>query len=111
MAVFYLLPPRPFLGDRFAAFLQAFFPGLAWDSEARLRLADVYAAALADRPDVFIIYREDLPAGESLDRALVEGCGAEPGDEVVEVRPAGQPGEVTTLRWTVPQLPVLQAQH
>ena len=102
MAVFYLLPPRPFLGDRFAAFLQSFFPGLAWDSNPRLRLADGYAAALADRPDVYVIYRDDLPPGESLDRALVEGCGAAPGDEVVEVRPSGQPGEVVTLRWKDP---------
>jgi len=109
MAVFYLLPPRPFLGDRFAAFLQTFFPGLAWEGETRLRLAEVYAAALVDRPDVFIVYRDDLPEGEALGEALVDGYGAEPGDEVVEVRPGGRAGEVVTSRWKLPPRSVVAA--
>jgi hypothetical protein len=101
MALFYLLPPRPFLGERFANFLQAFFPGLEWDAGARAQLADVFGAALVGRPDVYVVYREDLPAGEPPARALVDGFGAEAGDEVVEVRPGPRPGEVVTRRWTV----------
>jgi hypothetical protein len=101
MAVFYLLPPRPFLGDRCAGFLQDFFPGLDWDADARTQLADVFGAALAGRPDVFIVYREDLPAGETPARALTAGFGAEAGDEVVEIRPGKRPGELTAQRWRV----------
>jgi hypothetical protein len=101
MAVFYLLPPRPYLGDRCAGFLQSFFPGLDWDAAARTQLADLFGAALAGRPDVFLVYREDLTPGISPIRALADGFGAEPGDEVVEVRPGTGPGELTTRRWTV----------
>jgi hypothetical protein len=101
MAVFYLLPPRPFLGERFAGFLQTYFPGLDWDAATRSQLADVFGAAVVGRSDVYVVYREDLPHGEAPVRALMDGFGAEAGDEVVEVRPGARPGEVVTHRWTV----------
>jgi hypothetical protein len=100
MSIFYLMPPRPFLGDRFAAFLQTFFPGLDWDSSERLNLAELLGDA-AGRDDIYVIYREDLPREESSSQALLNGFGAEPGDEVVEVRPGGRPGEIITHRWRV----------
>jgi hypothetical protein len=101
MAVFYLLPPRPFLGEQCAGFLQGFFPGLDWDAAARAQLADVFGAALAGRTDVYLVYREDLPPGEAPGRALVEAFGAEVGDEIVEVRPDARPGEVRSRRWRI----------
>jgi hypothetical protein len=101
MATFYLLPPRPFLAERFAGFLQTFMPGLDWDADTRSRMADVVGAAAAGRPGVYLVFREDLPAGEPAARALVDGCGAEPGDEVVEVRPGPHPGDLLTRRWRV----------
>jgi hypothetical protein len=101
MSIFYLMPPRPFLGDRFADFLQTLFPGLAWDSTSRTNLAELLGDAACGREDVFIIYREDLPGEESPAQALVDGFGAETGDEVVEVRPGGRPGEIITRRWRV----------
>ncbi len=100
MSVFYLMPPRPFLGDRFADFLQTLFPGLAWDSTARASLAELLGDT-AEREDVYVIYREDLPREETAAQALMNGFGAEAGDEVVEVRPGGRPGEITTRRWRV----------
>lgn len=100
MSVFYLMPPRPFLGDRFADFLQPFFPGLAWDSTARTSLAELLGGTV-ERDDVFVIYRDDLPREDTAAQALVNGFGAEAGDEVVEVRPGGRPGEITTRRWRV----------
>jgi len=45
MSTFYLLPPRPYLGERFAAYLQGLFPGLQWDSAAWANLAEGLAAA------------------------------------------------------------------
>lgn len=100
MSIFYLMPPRPFLGDRFAAFLQTFFPGLDWDISERASLAELLGDA-AGRRDVFVVYRDDLPREEAPSLALVNGFGAEPGDEVVEVRPGGRPGEMQTRRWRI----------
>jgi hypothetical protein len=101
VSTFYLLPPRPLLGERFAGFLQTFLPGLDWDSRGRLSLAEAITDAVRDHTDVFVVYREDLPEGEPPARALVDGFGAEAGDEVVEVRPGARPGEVTTRRWVL----------
>ena len=36
MSRFYVLPPRPDLGERFASFLRLLFPGLDWDAAMRL---------------------------------------------------------------------------
>ncbi|HZV03617.1 MAG TPA: hypothetical protein VE999_00875 [Gemmataceae bacterium] len=101
MSIFYLMPPRPFLGDRFADFLQTVFPGLDWDSSSRLSLAELLRDAAGERDGIYVIYRDDLPREESPALALVNGFGAESGDEVVEVRPGGRPGEVVTRRWRV----------
>jgi hypothetical protein len=98
VSTFYVLPPRPVLGDCFARFLQTFFPGLDWDAAGRARLAEVLTAVLP-AADLYLVHREDLPPGEPLARALADVFGAEPGDEVVEVRPAGRPGEMTARRW------------
>ena len=101
MSIFYLLPPRPFVGDRIADFLQTLFPGLAWDSSARTSLADLLGNTAAESDGVYVIYRDDLPGGEAAAQALRDGFGAEAGDEVVEVRPSGRPGEVVTRRWRI----------
>jgi hypothetical protein len=101
MSIFYLIPPRPFLGDHFAAFLQIYFPGLDWDSVERTNLADVLADAASRRSGVYVVYRDDLPRDESPLQALVNGFGAEAGDEVVEIRPSGRAGEMIARRWRV----------
>jgi hypothetical protein len=99
MSLFYLLPPRPLLGERFAGFLQTVFPGLDWDVAERSGLAELLGSAADGRRGVYVVYRDDLPEGETAARALADGYGAEEGDEVVEVRPGGRPGEWTTRRW------------
>jgi hypothetical protein len=101
MSLFYLLPPRPFLGDRIADFLHTYLPGLSWDSSTRTSLADLLGETVGEREGVYVIYRDELPHEESTPRALVDGFGAEPGDEVVEVRPGSRFGEVITRRWRV----------
>jgi hypothetical protein len=100
MSIFYLMPPRPFLGDRFADFLQTLFPGLAWDSSTRTNLAELLGTA-AERDGIYVVYREDLPREESPAQALKDGFGAEAGDEVVEIRLGSRPGEVVSRRWRV----------
>lgn len=101
MSVFYLLPPRPYLGQRFADYLQGLFPGLKWDSAVWASLADGLAAAATCHEDVYVVYREELPEGEDPQRALADGFGAEPGDEVIELRVAGRPGELAVRRWLI----------
>ncbi len=105
MSIFYVLPPRPAVGDCLARFLQEFFPGLDWTAAERAALADHLQNLVADRSEVFVVHREDLPAGVPLSRALADGCGAEPGDEVMEIRtpPVGtiRPG-LLVRRWALP---------
>jgi hypothetical protein len=101
MATFYLVPPRAVLGDRLADALAALLPGLGLDAGQRSRLAEAVLEALEGRPDVFVVGRDELPPGESAQRALIDGYGAEAGDEVVEVRPAARPGEFTSRRWPI----------
>jgi hypothetical protein len=98
MSTFYLLPPRPLLADRFAAFLGGLFPGLDWGA-ARPGLTGALETAVGEHEDVYLVYREDLPDGQPLPQALADAFGAEPGDEVVEVHATGRPGEVVTRRW------------
>jgi hypothetical protein len=105
MSTFYLLPPRALLADRLADCLQAVLPGLDLNVSCRHLLLDGLCEAAAG-PDVYLVHREDLPPGECAARALVEGYGAAPGDEVVEVRPGPRPGELTSRRWRVAEGPM-----
>jgi hypothetical protein len=50
---------------------------------------------------LYLVHRDELPAGEAIDRALVDGWGAAPGDLVIEVRPAARPGQFVSRRWRV----------
>jgi len=99
VSTFYLLPPRPLLGERVAAFLGALFPGLSWDAATRAELAEAVAGAAARQPDVYVVCREELADDVEPRQALREGFGAEPGDEVVEVHIGPRPGEWTAQRW------------
>jgi hypothetical protein len=104
MSTFYLLPPRPRLGERLAGYLHALFPGLEWGSATWTDLADAIGSAAARHPDVYVIYGEELPEGPDLRQVLADGFGAEAGDEVVEVQPGTKPGDVTTRRWRLTAL-------
>jgi hypothetical protein len=101
MATFYLLPPRQLLGQRLADYLHTLCPGLPWTNTVWTDLADLLRSAIARHPDVYVVHREELPPGEDPARALLDGFGAERGDEVIEVRPGLRPGEMITLRWSL----------
>lgn len=104
MSTFYLLPARSVLADRLADSLQGLLPGLDWNVEARHRLAELVGQTLAMRSDVYIVHRDDLPNHEPPERALVDGFGANPGDEIVEIRHGGRPGEFHSRRWRINSL-------
>jgi hypothetical protein len=103
VSTFYLLPPRPLLGECFAGYLQPLFPGLQWTSAACAELADTLTAVVVRRTDVYVVYREELPDGEDPARALADGFGAEAGDEVIEIGSGGKAGEWTACRWRLGQ--------
>jgi hypothetical protein len=99
MATFYVLPPRPLVGQRLLDHLQPLFPGLAWAGHFGVVLVEALAAAACEHPDVYVVYREELPGGEEVGQALRDGFGAEPGDTVVEVRPGPEPGALSARSW------------
>jgi len=101
MSTFYVLPPRPDLGRRFAELLAGLFPGTVWPRDDWLDLAEALGAAAMTHDDVYVIYAEDLPDDLSLEAALMDYFGAEPGDEVVEVRPGETLAEIAVQRWRV----------
>ncbi len=101
MSTFYLLPSRPILGERFARYLTTFFPGLDWTVAAWPDLADTLGALASGQPNVYVVYGEELPTGENPTGALATAFGAETGDEVIEIQPGNQPGELVAHRWIV----------
>ena len=101
MCTFYILPSRPELGQRFAQLLTGLFPGTVWPSDDWHDLAEALGAAAMSQDDVYVVYAEDLPEGPSLEAGLVEYFGAEPGDEVIEVRPGRTLAEIRVQRWRV----------
>ncbi len=100
MSTFYLLPPRAILADHLADWLSRALPGVEWDVACRRHLMEMVAAA-ACRPGVHLVHRDELPAGEAPEAALIDGFGADPGDEVVEVRLSARPGDFASRRWRV----------
>jgi hypothetical protein len=99
MSTFYLLPPRSFLGECLTASLRPLFPAICWTGTVGTELAEALAAALVRHPDVYVVFREELPEGETPSRALADGFGAEPNDEVVEIYPGKRSGELTSRSW------------
>lgn len=101
MATFYLLPSRPLMGQRFGQFLATLFPGAHWRPSDWPDLAEALGAAALAEPDVYVVYREDLPDQTPLPDTLTRDFGAETGDEVFEVKPGITLGDVTICRWHV----------
>jgi hypothetical protein len=105
MSTFFVLPSRPLLGQRFAEFLGSVFPGLPLHRADWPELAEMLDAEVLRRSGVYVVYREDVADGDTLDVALAREFGAEPGDEVVEVAPGGRLAVLTARRWRVGAIP------
>ena len=86
MATFYVLPSRQQLGERFNAWLAGLLPGAAWPRGDWPQLAESLVGTLQDRPGVHLVFCEDGDERLPLPAMLARDFGAEPGDEVVEVR-------------------------
>ena len=101
MSTFYVMPARPQLGAHFADMLASLFPGTAWPREDWLDLAEALGAAAMGQSECYVVYAEDLPADTTLENGLIEFFGAEPGDEVIEVRLGRNLAEIATERWRI----------
>ena len=62
------LAAAPLFGDRLSSFLQTLLPGLDWDMAARTGLAEAVADVAVNETDAFLVFRDDLPAGEGVRR-------------------------------------------
>ena len=98
MATFYLLPARPILEDSLARLVGEWLPGLP-AARAGAELADALQASVSRQRDAILIFREELPEQTGMAEALRDGFGAEPGDEIVELRLANEAGAVQAKRW------------
>lgn len=96
MATFYLLPGRNAVSDQLVDTVGLFLPGIDWTVADRMRLGEVLLDTLALRDGVYLIFRDELPRGSAPELALIDGYGAEAGDEVVEVRPG-----LPSRRWRI----------
>jgi hypothetical protein len=99
MSTFYLLPSRHLLGRQFADVLGTLFSGLNWPSSSWPDLAELLGGAAVTQQDVYVVFRDDLPDGVGAEDGLSIACGAEAGDEVVEVLPGAWLGDVDVRRW------------
>jgi hypothetical protein len=89
------------LGDHLAGSLGQWLPGLDWDGPTRLNLTEALRSAATCYPDVYLVFREELPDGVATTQALVDCFGAEEGDEVIEVRVPGQIAVPVARRWHI----------
>ena len=101
MSRFYVLPPRPLLGDLLASYFGDWLPGLDWDADTRANLTEALRAVATCMPDVYLVFRDELPEGVSTSEALRDACGANEGDEVIEVRPPARSEVPASRRWEV----------
>jgi len=89
MAVFYVLPVRSVVLERWSQFWQTLFPGLplpACDPEVLLESVEAMVQA---QHETYVVFREDLPMDRDIVGALIDGYGASEADRVIEVHFAG----------------------
>ena len=99
MAVFYVLPPRPVLGQCLAKALRPYMPGVTIDDEECADIIDSLVTGSPSVKETYVVHREDLPEGEDMNAALREGFGAESGDRVVLVSIGPRPDEPRVRTW------------
>ena len=105
MADFYLLSPRPLIGEEVAKLIRPYLPGMRVTAADGVRILE--AVVNASRTKALVIHREDLPEGEELVQALRDGFGAEAGDRITHISLGARPGEPRVRLLSVQDSPVM----
>jgi hypothetical protein len=105
MADFYLLPPRPLIGEEVAKLIRPYLPGMRISAAEGVRILE--AVVNASRNKAFLIHREDLPEGEEPVQALCDGFGADAGDRITHVSLGARPGEPRVRVLSAQDIPVM----
>jgi hypothetical protein len=87
MAEFYVLPPRPVVGEQVAQVVRAYLPGVRVTANDCVRFLEEMAQRSRDR--ILLVHREDLPEGQDVAAALRDGFGAGPEDLIFQVSTPG----------------------
>jgi len=96
MAAFYVLPPRALLDQRLLAALGIHDLKLP----PCVELAESFGKAV-EATGAYVAFRDDLPFANDLAQSLMDGFGAETGDEVIEISLDTAP-----RRWRLAGLPL-----
>jgi hypothetical protein len=99
MAVFYVLPPRPVLGECLARMLRPFVPGVTISQDTCADLVGSLVNGSPEADESYIVHREDLPDGTDMNESLRGGFGAESGDRAVLVSIGPKPEEPRVRVW------------
>jgi hypothetical protein len=86
MAIFYVLPSRQLLGQRFSALLNTLFPGTECRQGDWPELAETLGDIVEKQNAGYIIYREDLDEELGVKETLRRHFGAEEDDEIIEIQ-------------------------
>ena len=101
MAVFYVLPSRPLLGECLARMLRPYVPGVSVSGEACSDLVGSLVSGSPEGDASYVIHREDIPEGNDLSTSLRDGFGAEAGDQVVQVSIGARDAEPRVQIWNL----------
>lgn len=93
---FFVLPERPALAAHLRRLAESWLPGVALGRAAGHAMLEALAEQLP--PGVFLVHRDELPAGEPVGAALADGFGAAPDDLVVEVQLSAAPPAEARIR-------------
>jgi hypothetical protein len=91
MADFYLLPPRPSVGEELARVIRPYLPGVRVTAADCVRFLEAAVEKAGGR--AFLVHREDLPDADDLCVSLRDGFGAGAGDRVIQVATGPRTGE------------------
>jgi hypothetical protein len=107
MARFLILPAREIIEHSVAEFIGRLLPGHSvpagmWERIVR----DVTENQASSGNEPIVLHREDLLEEGDLIDSLVQGFGAEPGDEVTEIEAIRANREGRSKTWHIPQVSI-----
>jgi hypothetical protein len=91
MADFYLLPPRPSVGEELARLIRPYVPGVRVTAADCVRFLEAAVERAGGR--AILVHREDLPDADDPCMSLRDGFGAGAGDRVIHVATGSRAGE------------------